>query len=107
MTGIVRKTDLSTGYTGKNEQNQIVPLGPRPATSGSQSVMMNGVPIVRVGDSWDVHPGGNGRPGVQQTGSPNIFVEGKAVARQGDTILDTNGQIDTNNVGSSNFTANS
>ena len=61
----------------------------RVATSGSPDVLTNGIPTVRVGDSWESHgcpppcvPHGS----TQATGSPNTFANGRAVARIGDSI---------------------
>lgn len=60
---------------------------PRPSTSGSDKVLIAGVPVVRVGDSYAVHSSSSGsHPGVAQTGSPKVLVAGVQRMRVGDPI---------------------
>jgi uncharacterized Zn-binding protein involved in type VI secretion len=60
---------------------------PRPAVTGSLTVMVEGLPCVRIGDLWaphtniiSVHPS----PGAG--GSLTVFVEGQPLMRIGDPI---------------------
>lgn len=60
---------------------------PRPATSGSPNVHKNGIPVVRVTDTWASHCGSRScHDSQQETGSPNVHANGLPVARVGDKI---------------------
>lgn len=77
-TGVARVGDLCTGHGC---------FPPRAAISGSPNVFVNGIPVVRVDDSWANHTcGNNTHGGTTVTGSSFFFVNGKAVARIGDSI---------------------
>lgn len=74
MPAAVRLGDYCTGH-GK--------AGPRPNLTASSDVLINGIGAHRVGDIWSYH---KGHLGVQATGSPNVFVNGFALARVSDNI---------------------
>jgi uncharacterized Zn-binding protein involved in type VI secretion len=75
MPAAVRYQDRCTGH-GKS--------GPRPNISASGDVHINGKGVHRVGDLWGPH---KGHPfSTQATGSPNVYANGYAIARVGDTI---------------------
>lgn len=82
MPGIVRLGDIGSGHACH--------FPPTCATSASPDVFVNGLPVVRVGDSYGAH----GCVGClapdhsryQLMGSPTFFVNGRAVARIGDAI---------------------
>jgi uncharacterized Zn-binding protein involved in type VI secretion len=60
---------------------------PRPPDSASPSVFVNGIAVVRVGDSYPAHacpPAVHG--GNASAGSPNVFANGIAIHRIGDAI---------------------
>lgn len=66
---------------------------PRPCITGSSTVFLNNLPIHCVGDLWDVHccrHSGDDfhgcHKGVTIAGSSNVWVEGRLVARTGDSI---------------------
>jgi uncharacterized Zn-binding protein involved in type VI secretion len=94
MPSIVRLADASFGHG-------CWPA--RPNASASSNVFANSIGIHRVQDLWQIHCCGSAcHDGVQASGSPNVFVNGKAVARIGDSISCG----DTNAVGSPNVFAN-
>ena len=83
MPAVVRLGDICTGH-------ECFP--PRSNVEGSPNVFVNGLPVHRVGDSWDVHtcthpeiPHGS-HAGSQSSGSSKVFVNGRAVARIGDSV---------------------
>ena len=80
MPGIVREGDNSTAD----------PCGapPRPASSFSPNVFINGKAAVREGDSWAPHncPGQGHHNAVSIGCSSKIFVNGKGIFRKGDSI---------------------
>lgn len=83
MPPVVRLGDTCTGH-------ECFP--PRANFSGSPNVFVNGRPVHRVGDSWDIHtcthdnvPHGS-HGGVQASGSSKVFVNGRAIARIGDSV---------------------
>ena len=52
---------------------------------GSNNVFLNGLPVVRVGDVWQIHCKDSSCHGCNQgTGSSTTFVNGRPVARIGD-----------------------
>jgi hypothetical protein len=58
---------------------------PRPSTSGSASVYINGKSVVRLGDAYATHCCGNPcHAGVLSSASSSVFIEGVAVGRVGD-----------------------
>lgn len=76
MPGIIRLGDMTVGHG----------FPPKPTTSGSSDVFINGIPACTVGDSTAVHClGPVCHVGVIASGSPTVFVNGKPVARQGDS----------------------
>lgn len=77
MSAAVRLGDSCTGHGC---------FPPRPSTSASPNVHVNGVPVVRVDDSWAVHCCGSCHSGVSATGSPNVHANGKARCRVGDQV---------------------
>ena len=78
MPKVTRLNDLGS-------MHQDYPV--HPAISASTTVFANGVGIVRVGDVYAVHSNGkNSHSGNLIQGSPNVFIENKAVGRIGDAI---------------------
>jgi uncharacterized Zn-binding protein involved in type VI secretion len=75
MPAAVRLGDICTGH-GKS--------GPRPNITASVTVLLNSKGAHRIGDSWAPHRGHV--IAFQQTGSPNVFVNGMPLARVGDII---------------------
>jgi uncharacterized Zn-binding protein involved in type VI secretion len=60
---------------------------PRPANSGSPSVLINSIPAVRVGDSYNVHCCGPAcHSGVVSSGSGSVLINSKPAARVGDSV---------------------
>lgn len=61
---------------------------PRPSTSGSGNVFINGIGAVTVGDSYAVHcdPTPTCHPGALAGGSGGVMVNGKALGRIGDPV---------------------
>jgi len=82
MGKIIRRvaTDLSQGHCWP-------PMSPIP---GAGSVLIEGYPAMKVGDSYNAHPGPCGtvgpHAGVAVGGSPDVFVEGVPVHRDADEI---------------------
>lgn len=79
MSGIVRLTDLCTGH------------GCYPARSNveaSTNSIVNNLGIHRVGDNWETHGCGTCVPhgAIQATGSPNVSVNDRPIARVGDNL---------------------
>lgn len=70
---------ISTGHGG---------FPPRPSTSASGDVFVNGIAVHRQGDDWAVHC--NSSPtchdGVLSSGSGTVFVNSKQCARIADDI---------------------
>lgn len=79
MAAVVRLGDMCTGHST---------FPPRPSTSGSPNVFINGIPAHRVGDSWAAHcaPRKGCHGSSQATGSPSVFINNIALARVGDQI---------------------
>lgn len=80
MPKVARLGDICTGHGC---------WSPRPSSSGSPNVKVNGIPIHRVGDSWSVHccptiP--ECHSGVLASGSSSVKVNGIAVGRVGDPV---------------------
>jgi len=60
---------------------------PRPPSAGSDNVFTNGIPTVRVGDSYPAHTCGTStHGGAASAGSATVIVNGKPVHRIGDAI---------------------
>lgn len=81
MPAVVRKGDMSAGHP------HCYP--PTPATGGSPNVLCNGIPVVRLGDSWATHgacPDHSPHGGTSSSGSSTVFCNGKPVCRVGDSI---------------------
>lgn len=76
MPAVARLGDLCTGHPGAI---------PRPNTSASTDVFVNGLGVHRVGDAWAPYPG-HAHPGVTISGSSTVFANGMAVARVGDDV---------------------
>lgn len=75
MSGIVRVGDLSTGHGN---------FPPRPVITGSDSVFLNGLPVVRVGDVWAEHCDNSSCHLCNQAvGSSTGFVNGMPLVTQG------------------------
>ena len=56
--------------------------------SGSWDVLIDGLPVVRVGDLWEAHGCSVCAPhdAIQASGSPNVLINGIPVARIGDSL---------------------
>lgn len=77
-TAATRKGDTCSGHGC---------FPPRPSTSGSGDVFVNGIPSVRQGDSYAIHSCGDSvHGGSQSQGSGTVFVNGKPMARVGDNV---------------------
>ena len=90
MSGVVRLGDLSSGVAEN-------PADPWPATAlvnaGQSSVYADGILVGVVGGSFATHTKGRTTHFVDvqrviTSGSPNVFVENKSIARAGDTVAD-------------------
>jgi uncharacterized Zn-binding protein involved in type VI secretion len=93
---ITRLGDKTTGHG---------PYKPRPSTSASGDVKVNGIGAVRVDDTWAPHgpPPNNthvGEVGIGSSGSGTVKVNNKPVARIGDAV-----EADTIAAGSKNVFA--
>ena len=93
---VTRLGDKTTGHG---------PYLPRPSTGASGDVFVNGLGVVRVGDTWAPHKGvppgvHSGETGITSAGSGTVFANGKAVARIGDPV-----EADTIAAGSANVFA--
>lgn len=79
MPAVTRLGDMCTGHGA---------FPPRPSTSGSGNVFVNGIPVHRKGDSWASHC--NSRPschgGTLASGSSTVFANGKDIGRIGDPV---------------------
>ncbi len=89
MPGAVRFGDICSGHDG---------YPPRANDQASTNVFINGLGAHRVGDSWKKHCKSSCHIGYQKTGSPNVFVNNKSLARIGDDITcgSTNASGSTN-----------
>lgn len=79
MSAVTRLGDLCTGHGC---------YPPRPSISAASTVFVNGIPVHREKDEWDLHgcavcPPHGGRLAA---GSPSVYAEGKAVGRIGDPV---------------------
>ncbi len=77
--GIVRMgVDVCSGHDGFN---------PRPAITGSMTVFVDGIPLVRSTDAWGLHTDGmTVHQGQSAIGSMTVFADGLPVMRAMDTI---------------------
>tara|TARA_R110002020_G_scaffold304284_5_gene520025 strand:- start:1156 stop:1458 length:303 start_codon:yes stop_codon:yes gene_type:complete len=73
-------SSMSSGHDCFPPQNAIGP--------GSMNVFINGQPVLRIGDGFNVHccPDKGCHPGFLAKGSMNVFANGMPVSRVGDTI---------------------
>lgn len=78
-SSVTRLGDLCSGHG---------PWPPRPSTSASPDVFVNGIPVHRQGDSWAVHcdPQPACHAGMLASGSGTVFVNGKQIGRVGDPV---------------------
>ena len=82
MPGIARLGDICTGHGC---------FPPRPNTSASSNVFVNGRGVHRRGDSWGVHCKPCGRcscchRSVLVGGSSSVYVNGRSAGRLGDPV---------------------
>jgi uncharacterized Zn-binding protein involved in type VI secretion len=86
MPAATRKGDLCTGHNG---------WPARPSTSGSPNVKINGIPAVRVSDSYATHgkwvKKGDDKKwsehgGALASGSGTVKINGKPAGRVGDSV---------------------
>jgi uncharacterized Zn-binding protein involved in type VI secretion len=54
--------------------------------SGSTNVFVNGIPVHRMGDAWDVHNADSSHGGNAIAGSPTVSANGIPLCRIGDAI---------------------
>lgn len=82
MTAATRKGDLTVGNAGAH------PWLPTASIEGSPDVIVNDLPVVRVGDHYATHslpyPPISPHDSVSAQGSQSVFANGKAVTRVGD-----------------------
>jgi uncharacterized Zn-binding protein involved in type VI secretion len=77
MSAVATQGDICTGH------------GCWPPRSGvaSSNVFVNGKPVHKVGDFWNIHCcDGACHPGVIAAGSKGVYINGSPVARIGDSI---------------------
>lgn len=80
MPALTRIGDLSVGEDG---------YPPRPAMSGTKTILANFKNVVIVGSLWAIHCKGNSCHNATSTsGAPGVFFENKAVVRVGDKLSD-------------------
>jgi len=77
MAGVVRKGDNCSGHAT---------FPPRAATSWSPDVFVNGLNVIRFGDSWAVHCCGIPCHGGSSAGSGSVYVNGNVIQISGDPI---------------------
>ena len=78
MAAVSRLGDICTGHGC---------WPPRPGVTASPDVFVNGIPVHRVGDAWQVHCcDGSCHPGVVVSGSNSVYINGSPAARIGDSI---------------------
>jgi len=77
-----RKGDIGSGHGCH--------FPPSPATGGSPDVFINGLPAMRVGDSYAAHACAAGHAGPHgralSSGSASVFINGLPAGRIGDSI---------------------
>ena len=78
MPAVTRLGDACTGHDG---------FPPRPSSSASGDVFVNGIAVHRQGDSWSSHCcGPSCHAGALASGSGTVFVNGKMIGRIGDPV---------------------
>lgn len=78
MPAVARLGDKDTGHGS---------WPPRPSTSGSPNVFINGIAALRVDDTYGPHTSGsNTHSGTVVSGSGTVKVNGKSLARIGDDV---------------------
>ena len=80
MPAVTRLGDKCTGHSS---------FPPRPSTSASPNVYVNGVAVHRQGDSWAPHGSPSPIPphgGTLSAGSGTVYVNGKQCGRVGDPV---------------------
>jgi len=79
MAKVVRKGDATTGHSC---------YAPTILAEGSDWIKDTGIPVVHIGHAIVPHscPSSPPHGGIQSTGSSFVFIDGKAVARIGDSI---------------------
>ena len=78
MPAVTRLGDVCTGHGC---------FPPRPSSSASSDVFVNGIAVHREGDSWSSHCcGASCHPGALASGSSTVFVNGKMIGRIGDPV---------------------
>lgn len=79
MPPVTRLGDLCTGHGC---------FPPRASISASPNVFVNGIPVIRVGDTYAPHGCSKCKPhpGNLTSGSSSVFVNGIPVGRIGDSI---------------------
>lgn len=79
MASVTRLGDMCTGHGS---------FPPRPCTSASSNVFINGKGAHREGDSWDTHCDSSPscHDGVLSKGSSGVFVNGRQLGTVGDPI---------------------
>jgi uncharacterized Zn-binding protein involved in type VI secretion len=77
MPAVTRLGDVCTGHGC---------FPSRPNVSASPNVFVNGIPVHRVGDSWDTHCCGVCHSSVLASGSATVFANIKQVGRIGDAV---------------------
>ena len=61
---------------------------PRDGVSASSNVFVNGKPVHKVGDLWNIHCcDGECHPGIISSGSKGVYINGAPAARIGDSIV--------------------
>ena len=75
----IRKGDICKGHAD---------WPPRPNDEGSPDVFINGLAAHRIGDHWVTHcnPAPECHDSIAATGSPNVFVNRKALCRENDLV---------------------
>lgn len=78
MPKVVRLGDKCSGHGGYSS---------RPSTSASPNVFVDGIPVVREGDSWASHCNSyTCHSGTSGTGSSTVFANGLPLSRVGDKV---------------------
>lgn len=77
MSQVTRLGDITEGHC----------FPPRGSDTASSDVLVNGIPVVTVGDHYPAHTcGTETHDGVLAAGSSSVFVNGKPVGRVGDPV---------------------
>lgn len=112
MPGVARLNDSIAGTTSGEHSTHVMSPCPPSAISGfisggcSPNVFCNGRPVATVGSiTTEMDSCCGSANGTVATGSSRVFVNGKAIARQGDALNPHNGTASITG-GSSNVIAN-